>query len=218
MTFAKAESTLKPEPLIFERSAPGRRAWRFPPCDATLDDTDPDAVTATGENAARNRVGDRIEARVADAATADVAPAPLVLANLLASAHAALAARYPLQCIVPPNRFFLNSSFSQSDRLRRRQAAPVVFVAPADAGPRGIRDGDPVDVFNDRGRARFTARITGATRPGVVVIEGIWWHRFHPGGAGVNVLTDDRVADMGGGPAFHSNLVEIGIPPDTRRA
>lgn len=30
MTFAKADSTLKPEPLIFERSAPGRRAWRFP--------------------------------------------------------------------------------------------------------------------------------------------------------------------------------------------
>ena len=38
MTFAKAERTLKPEPLIFERSAPGRRAWRFPPCDAALED------------------------------------------------------------------------------------------------------------------------------------------------------------------------------------
>ena len=60
-----------------------------------------------------------------------------------------------------------------------------------------------------RGAARFTARITDATRPGVVVVEGIWWHRFHPGGRGVNVLTDDRVADMGGGPAFHSNLVEV---------
>jgi anaerobic selenocysteine-containing dehydrogenase len=43
----------------------------------------------------------------------------------------------------------------------------------------------------------------------VAVIEGIWWHRFHPGGRGVNVLTSDRTADMGGGPAFHSNLVEV---------
>ena len=117
--------------------------------------------------------------------------------------------RYPLQCIVPPNRFFLNSSFSQSELLRRRQGAPTVMLAAEDAAARRIADGDVVRVESARGAARFTARVTDATRPGVVVIEGIWWHRFHPGGRGVNVLTDDRVADMGGGPAFHSNLVEI---------
>ena len=122
---------------------------------------------------------------------------------------AALAARYPLQCIVPPNRFFLNSSFSQSELLRRRQGEPVVMLSPADAAARRIADGDPVRVESPRGTARFTARVTDATRPGVAVIEGIWWHRFHPGGRGVNVLTDDREADMGRGPAFHSNLVEI---------
>ncbi len=120
-----------------------------------------------------------------------------------------LAARYPLQCIVPPNRFFLNSSFSQSERLRTRQGAPAVMLAPPDAAARGIRDGDEVRVESARGSARFMALVTDATRPGVAVIEGIWWHRFHPGGRGVNVLTDDRVTDMGGGPAFHSNLVEV---------
>jgi anaerobic selenocysteine-containing dehydrogenase len=120
-----------------------------------------------------------------------------------------LRARYPLQCIVPPNRFFLNSSFSQSELLRRRQGTPTVMLSPADAGERAIRDGDTVRVESPRGDAAFTARVTDATRPGVVVIEGIWWHRFHPGGKGVNFLTDDRVTDMGGGPAFHSNLVEV---------
>jgi len=124
-------------------------------------------------------------------------------------AHAELVARFPLQCIVPPNRFFLNSSFSQSERLRRRQGTPTVMLAPEDAARRGIGDGDAVRVESPRGAARFTAHITDATRAGVAVIEGIWWHRFHPGGRGVNVLTDDRVADMGGGPAFHSNLVEV---------
>ena len=119
------------------------------------------------------------------------------------------ATRYPLQCIVPPNRFFLNSSFSQSERLRRRQGTPTVMLNGDDAMPRGIKNGDAVRVESRRGAARFTAQITDATRPGVVVIEGIWWHRFHPGGRGVNVLTDDRTADMGGGPAFHSNLVEV---------
>jgi anaerobic selenocysteine-containing dehydrogenase len=117
--------------------------------------------------------------------------------------------RYPLQCIVPPNRFFLNSSFSQSPLLRRRQGSPTVMLAPADAAARGIADGDTVEVESARGVARFTARVTDATRPGVAVIEGIWWHRFHPGGRNVNVLTDDRTTDMGGGPVFHSNLVEV---------
>ena len=124
-------------------------------------------------------------------------------------ARADLVTRFPLQCIVPPNRFFLNSSFSQSERLRKRQGTPTVMLAPDDAAARGIVDGDAVRVESPRGAARFTARLTDATRPGVAVIEGIWWHRFHPGGRGVNVLTDDRVTDMGGGPAFHSNLVEV---------
>jgi anaerobic selenocysteine-containing dehydrogenase len=120
-----------------------------------------------------------------------------------------LARRYPLQCIVPPNRFFLNSSFSQSTLLRSRQQGANVLLAPTDAARRAIGDGDEVRVFNGRGEARFRARITEDTRPGVVVIEGLWWHRFQPGYRNVNVLTSDRVVDMGGGPAFHSNLVEI---------
>jgi hypothetical protein len=43
----------------------------------------------------------------------------------------------------------------------------------------------------------------------VVVAEGLWWHRFQDGGWNVNALTSDREADMGGGPALHSNLVEV---------
>jgi anaerobic selenocysteine-containing dehydrogenase len=120
-----------------------------------------------------------------------------------------LVARFPLQCIVPPNRFFLNSSFSQSELLRRRQGAATAMLAATDAVARGIRDGDSVRVESPRGAARFTARVTDATRAGVVVIEGIWWHRFSPDGLGVNVLTSDRVTDLGGGPAFHSNLVQV---------
>jgi len=84
-----------------------------------------------------------------------------------------------------------------------------VMLAPEDAERRGIVDGAAVTVESPRGAARFTARVTDATRRGVVVIEGIWWHRFQPDGRGVNVLTSDRVTDLGGGPAFHSNLVEV---------
>jgi ribosomal protein L11 methyltransferase len=54
-------------------------------------DVDPDAVAATVDNARRNRVEDRVHARVT-AADAWAGPAaPLVLANLLAAAHVTLA-------------------------------------------------------------------------------------------------------------------------------
>ncbi len=123
--------------------------------------------------------------------------------------HAALLERYPLQCIVPPNRFFLNSSFSQSERMRRRQRGAAVLLNPADAAARGIQGGDPVLVRSARGEARFTAELTEDTRAGVAVVEGIWWSKHQPGGRGVNALTDDRTTDMGGGPALHSNLVQV---------
>jgi anaerobic selenocysteine-containing dehydrogenase len=128
-----------------------------------------------------------------------------------------LGARYPLRCHVPPNRFFLNSSFSQSALLRKRQAGPTVFVHPDDAAARGIVPGDLVALANDRGRALFTAVLTDDTPAGQVVVEGIWWHKFMPGGRGVNVLTSDRTADMGGGPAFHSTMVEA-TRADSREA
>ena len=57
-------------------------------------DDDPDAVAAAAGNAERNGVAARIEVRLGDAATLEAAPAPLVLANLLAAAHVRLAARY----------------------------------------------------------------------------------------------------------------------------
>jgi len=136
-------------------------------------------------------------------------PLPTYVPLAEGPANAELARRYPLQCIVPPNRFFLNSSFSQSERLRARQKRPTVFVSPTDATARRIVAGDQVRVYNDRGSALFMAEVTDDTRAGVAVIEGIWWHRFQAGGRGVNVLTSDRVADLGGGPALHSNLVEI---------
>jgi len=35
------------------------------------------------------------------------------------------------------------------------------------------------------------------------------WHEHIPGRRGVSVPTEDKVADMGGGPAFHSTMVEV---------
>ena len=57
-------------------------------------DSDPDAIAAAVSNAALNGVAHHVHASVADVATLAAEPAPLVLANLLAAAHRAFAARY----------------------------------------------------------------------------------------------------------------------------
>src|SRR5262249_13146153 len=56
-------------------------------------DEDPDAVAAARANAARNGVADRVTGRIGDAAAASDPP-PLVLANLLSTAHLRLAPAY----------------------------------------------------------------------------------------------------------------------------
>ena len=57
-------------------------------------DSDPDAVASATANVERNALGHRVRCAIADAATLVLPPFPLVLANLLAAAHRALAARY----------------------------------------------------------------------------------------------------------------------------
>jgi anaerobic selenocysteine-containing dehydrogenase len=151
----------------------------------------------------------KVEFYSAQMARAGLPPLPTYVPLREGPANLALAREYPLQCIVPPNRFFLNSSFSQSDLLRRRQQAPTLLISRDDAAARGIGEGDEVRVVGARGATRFRARVSADTRPGVVVAEGLWWHRFQDGGWNVNALTSDREADMGGGPALHSNLVEV---------
>jgi len=57
-------------------------------------DDDPDAVAVAVANAEINGVSAGVTCQRADAAVLDAPPSPLVLANLLAAAHARLAARY----------------------------------------------------------------------------------------------------------------------------
>jgi anaerobic selenocysteine-containing dehydrogenase len=45
-------------------------------------------------------------------------------------------------------------------------------------------------------------------KPGVAWSPSLWWQRDSPGG-NVNMLTSDRVSDMGGGSTFHTNLVQF---------
>ena len=63
-------------------------------------------------------------------------------------------------------------------------------------------------VFNHRGSVQLTAHLDSALKAGVVSIPSVGWASAAADGNGVNVLTNDSLADMGGGPVFYSCLVQ----------
>lgn len=123
----------------------------------------------------------------------------------------ALAERYPLQMVCPPAAHFLNSTFVETDTLRRRAGEPELEISRDDAAMRGIEPGQKVRVRNDRGTFLAVARVSNEQRPGVVVAPGIWWGKFACDGANANCTTSTRIADFGGGATFFDNLVEVAV-------
>ncbi|HJZ69956.1 MAG TPA: molybdopterin oxidoreductase family protein [Blastocatellia bacterium] len=120
-----------------------------------------------------------------------------------------LAVRYPLQLISPPANSFLNTTFSHLASFRRSEREPFVQLSAEDAERRGIKDGDSVRVWNDRGECRLTARITNRVKPGVAVALSIWWNKLSPGRTNVNQTVSQALTDIGAGATFFDNLVEV---------
>ncbi|MBI2202453.1 MAG: molybdopterin oxidoreductase family protein [Candidatus Rokubacteria bacterium] len=117
---------------------------------------------------------------------------------------------YPLHLVTRSSRHFINSSLANVPALQRREhGRATILVHPDDAAPRGIRTGDAVKVASRRGECRLHAVLTDAIRPGVVATMGLWWLRSMPGGRGINVLTDQAVTALAGGPTFNSTMVEL---------
>jgi len=121
------------------------------------------------------------------------------------------ARRYPLAFISPPAHHFLNSTFSAQPVFVRRESEPFLTLHPEDAAARGIRDGQQVRTFNDRGSFLSTARVSTAARRGVVVGLSIWWPKLAPGGRNGNAVTSQELTDMGRGATFFDCLVEVAL-------
>ncbi|MDE3053242.1 MAG: molybdopterin oxidoreductase family protein [Gemmatimonadota bacterium] len=122
-----------------------------------------------------------------------------------------LAARYPLVLISSPAHQFLNSTFVNVDALRRGAREPECLLHPRDAERRGIAAGMRVAVHNDRGAFTAVARVEDAIREGVVWAPSIWWGKLAPDGANANQTTSQRETDMGHGPVFYDNRVEVAL-------
>jgi anaerobic dimethyl sulfoxide reductase subunit A len=122
-----------------------------------------------------------------------------------------LAGKYPLQLITPHFKRRAHSQFDNLPWLRELQTQAIT-INTVDAEPRGIRQGDLVRVFNDRGEVRIPAKVTERIMPGVVALpQGAWYNPNEKGidyGGCANVLTKN-VISPGGGFTPHTALVEI---------
>jgi anaerobic selenocysteine-containing dehydrogenase len=119
--------------------------------------------------------------------------------------------RFPLTLLSPPEHPFLNSTFVNVPSLERAAGEPKLLLHPNEAAVRGVRDGDRVRTWNDRGGFLARAVVTEDVRPGVAVSYGVRWARLSPGGTTVNDTTSQAETDLGGGAVFYDNAVEVEV-------
>lgn len=120
-----------------------------------------------------------------------------------------LALKYPLAMLSPPAHNFLNSSFANLPSFIHAEKEPMLEMHPEDASERGLRSGDRVRIFNDRGSFVARLRATEKARPGVVVALSIWWKKLSSDGRNANEVTSQRLTDLGAAATFYDVLVEV---------
>src|SRR5437016_11302311 len=124
------------------------------------------------------------------------------------SRHSEGAKRYPLELLARKADNFLNSTFSNLPSVQELEQRNILEISAQDARVRGIVDGDTVRVFNPRGEIQLNARVDGRVQPGVVSAK-LNWAKLTPGQRNINVLTSEKLTDMGNSATFYSVLVEV---------
>ncbi|MFH1003600.1 MAG: molybdopterin-dependent oxidoreductase [Chloroflexota bacterium] len=82
-----------------------------------------------------------------------------------------LVKQYPLFVMAPHQRYRVHYLFWEQPWLRNHVYQHRVWISTPDAHARGIRDGDLVTVYNDRGRLVMPAYVTSRLMPGAIVIR-----------------------------------------------
>ena len=126
---------------------------------------------------------------------------------------------YPLQLMGYHTKGRTHSSYHNVPWLREA-AEDAVWMNPTDALGRGLRSGDKVQMWNDRGTVELPVRITPRVAPGVVALgQGAWYqpdiarigrsgHPIDVGGC-INTLTRYQPSPFAKGNPQHTNRVQI---------
>jgi anaerobic selenocysteine-containing dehydrogenase len=113
---------------------------------------------------------------------------------------------YPLQLLTPNTKNSIHSQFLPLQVIRQFMPGPTLEMGSEDALARGLRDGERVRIFNDRGSLEMPLRIHFGMRPGAVAAFNGFGEED---GGSVNRLSLGRETDMGYGAGFHDNLVDV---------
>jgi anaerobic selenocysteine-containing dehydrogenase len=132
------------------------------------------------------------------------------------SRHTEKAKDFPLELLARKADNFLNSTFTNLPSVQAMEETGLLEINSADANERGIRDGDRVKVFNQRGEIELKAKVDGAVSPGVVAAK-LNWAKLTPGNRNINVLTSEKLTDLGNSATFYSVLVEVELFQLSRR-
>ncbi len=122
---------------------------------------------------------------------------------------------YPLYCSGFHHKSRTHSSFGFIEELEQA-ARQQMWINPADAGPRGIANGDKCRVKSPAGEIEIEARVTGRIIPGTIGIpQGAWHDADMYGdkvdkGACINTLTTYKPTPLakGNGPS-HSIIAQV---------
>ena len=94
-----------------------------------------------------------------------------------------------------------------------RVAPQTLWMNPLDAQERGLKHGDMVKVFNDRGATLVPVKVTPRIMPGVVSLPQGAWHKARADGVdtagSVNMLTKIHSSPLAKGNPQHTNLVQV---------
>ena len=88
------------------------------------------------------------------------------------------ALNYPLTFMSNHSMYSVNSQHLILPWIREVMPEPRVEMNPGDAGARGIVDGDPIKVFNDRGFFKAHVNVTEGIKPGALNLIQGWWPEF----------------------------------------
>jgi anaerobic selenocysteine-containing dehydrogenase len=117
---------------------------------------------------------------------------------------------FPLKLMTPPAHHFLNSTYGELDKLRQlEENQPQAMIHPADAVQYNIKHSQEVRLISQQGSVVRQAKVTEATSPGIVIVEGTWWGKHAPDGLGINTLTSQAINDMAGGSIFHNTPIRL---------
>ena len=115
---------------------------------------------------------------------------------------------FPLRLLTAPGYFLSHTAFSGVEFLRSREGTPGCVLHPQDAAARGLRDGQRVRLFNQRGSVGLVLRVRDEVQPGVVLVPGQRPDQETEAGT-VNMLCGGEFTDLGEGATYQSTWLEV---------